>query len=311
MRNILITGGAGNVASSLADRLLKNENNRIIIADDLSTGALHKVPQDHPNCEFFEVDANDKKQLEQIFSKFSIDYVFHYAAVVGVKRTLEFPNKVLDDIDGFRHILDLCVEHKVKRFFFSSSSEVYGEPVEIPQFEETTPLNAKLPYAVVKNVGEVYAKAYNQLYDLPYTIFRFFNTYGPKQSADFVIAKFITQALRNDDITIYGDGSQTRTFCYIDDNTDATEQILENNLFINDTLNLGSDIVMTIKQLAHKVIDVLGSNSKVIHLPPLPDGDMKRRCPDISKMKTVITRDLVSLEEGILKTAASLKEEIS
>src|SRR5437588_12842334 len=121
---------------------------------------------------------------------------------------------VLDDIKGIQNVLHLAKNTGVKRVFFSSSSEVYGEPVEFPQNEFTTPLNSRLPYAVVKNVGEAFLRSYKQEFDLDYTIFRFFNTYGPKQSSDFVMTKFIKAALANDRITIYGDGSQTRTFCY-------------------------------------------------------------------------------------------------
>lgn len=308
MKKILITGGAGNVASSLADRLLGTENYEVVILDNLSTGDIKKVPLDNPNCSFIEADANSTSDVKNVFDSHRFDVVFHYAALVGVKRTLDNPDQVLRDIDGFKNILDAASEQKIERFFFSSSSEVYGEPVEIPQYEDTTPLNAKLPYAIVKNVGEAYAKTYNQLYDLPYTIFRFFNTYGPKQSTDFVISKFIAAALQDDDITIYGDGLQTRTFCYIDDNTEATLKILQNDLLINETANLGNDHEMTILELAKQIIDTLGSKSKIVHLPPLAEGDMSRRCPDISKMRSILQRDLVPLQEGVLKTAEYIKK---
>jgi UDP-glucose 4-epimerase len=303
MANILITGGAGNVASSLAERFSKDESNTVVVVDNLSTGERSKVPTHFKNCKFIEADANDYDQLVPVFEDHNFDYVFHYAAVVGVLRTLENPINVLHDIEGFKHMLDLSVKHNVKRFIFSSSSEVYGEPVEIPQIEDTTPLNAKLPYAIVKSVGESFLKSYQQMHGLDYTIFRFFNTYGPKQSTDFVISKFISQAKNNEDITIYGDGSQTRTFCYIDDNTEFTEHIINNDLFINDTVNVGSDLEMTIKELAERIIEILKSDSKIIYLPALKEGDMKRRCPDISKMKSAFGRELTTLEEGILKTA--------
>jgi UDP-glucose 4-epimerase len=117
--------------------------------------------------------------------------------------------------------------------FFSSSSEVYGEPVHLPQNEETTPLNSRLPYAIVKNVGESYFRSYFQEFGLKYTIFRFFNTYGPKQSPDFVMAKFIQAAQKNEDITLYGDGMQTRTFCYIDDNIDACLLTMKDEKYSN------------------------------------------------------------------------------
>jgi UDP-glucose 4-epimerase len=116
------------------------------------------------------------------FKPFVFDYVFHYAAVVGVKRTLENPVLVLEDLQGIRNVLTLCKNTGVKRVFYASSSEVYGEPVHLPQHEHNTPLNSRLPYAVVKNAGESFCRSYFQEYGLEYTIFRFFNTYGPKQS---------------------------------------------------------------------------------------------------------------------------------
>lgn len=134
---------------------------------------------------------------------------------------------VLQDIEGIRNMLHLSKNTGVKRLFFSSSSEVYGEPVQFPQNELTTPLNSKLPYAVVKNVGESFCRSYYQEYGLNYTIFRFFNTYGPRQSVDFVMSKFLRAAMLGQDITLYGDGSQTRTFCHVDDNIEVTLRCLE------------------------------------------------------------------------------------
>jgi UDP-glucose 4-epimerase len=236
------------------------------------------------------------------------DYVFHYAAVVGVKRTLNNPLWVLNDIKGIENILNLSKNTGVKRVFFSSSSEVYGEPFEHPQNENTTPLNSKLPYAVVKNVAEAYIRSFQKEFGLEYTIFRFFNTYGPKQSKDFVVKKFIKLAIQNENITIYGDGLQTRTFCFIDDNIEACATCLFENKFINDTLNIGSDIEITIKDLAELIIKVTKSASKIKFLPALEEGDMTRRKPDISKMKTLLKKDFTSLENGILKVLESVKK---
>ncbi|HNF38862.1 MAG TPA: NAD-dependent epimerase/dehydratase family protein, partial [Chitinophagaceae bacterium] len=204
-----------------------------------------------------------------------------------------------------RNILDLSKNTGVKRVFFSSSSEVYGEPVHLPQHEHTTPLNSRLPYAIVKNVGESFCRSYQQEYGLDYTLFRFFNTYGPKQSPDFVISKFIDAALAGNDITIYGDGTQTRTFCYINDNATACINALEKNLFVNDVVNVGNDATVTILELAQLIIKLTGSASKIVHLPPLPEGDMTRRQPEITNMKKLLDRDFISLEDGlkeILKT---------
>lgn len=300
MSTILITGGAGNVASALANRLAQNNDNLIVIVDNLSTGSIDKVPKKE-NVIFIKANVNRYNDVVPIFGRYNFDFVFHYAAVVGVKRTLENPIMVLDDIEGIKNILSLSKNSGVKRVFYSSSSEVYGEPFEIPQNEKTTPLNSRLPYAIVKNVGEAFFKSYYQEYGLEYTIFRFFNTYGPNQSEDFVVPRFIKAALKNEPITLYGDGMQTRSFCYVDDNIDTCIKIMESKASVNDVVNVGSDKEMTILELAKKIIEVSGSTSQIIHLPALEEGDMTRRCPDTTKMKLILGRELVSLEDGIKK----------
>lgn len=301
MRKILVTGGAGHVGSCIVDGLVKNPDNFVVVIDILLTGDISKVPTDKENCKFIRCNVNDYADISAVMLSYQFDYVFHYAAVVGVQRTLDNPVAVLKDIDGIENVLNLSKNTGVKRIFFSSSSEVYGEPVEFPQNEFTTPLNSRLPYAIVKNVGEAFLKSYQQMYGLDYTIFRFFNTYGPKASTDFVVTKFIDLALKGKDITIYGDGSQTRTFCYSDDNVDACLNAFNNDLVINDVANIGNDKETTILELAETIIRITGSSSKIVHLPPLEEGDMTRRKPDITKMKELLGRDLCSLEDGIKK----------
>jgi UDP-glucose 4-epimerase len=295
---ILITGGAGFIGSSLAIRLLQNPLYYVVIVDNLLTGEIAKVPL-HERCKFIKSDVNNYNDISTIMTAYKFDYVFHYAAVVGVKRTTENPVMVLNDLQGIRIILDLCKNTSVKRIFFSSSSEVYGEPVELPQNEDTTPLNSKLPYAVVKNVGESFCRSYQREYGLDYTIFRFFNTYGPKQSIDFVISRFLRLALRNEPVTIYGNGQQNRTFCYVDDNTECAVRILERDLLVNDVINIGSEHPVTILELAELIIRITNSQSKIQFLPPLKEGDMSRRQPDASKMKGILGKEMISLEEGL------------
>jgi nucleoside-diphosphate-sugar epimerase len=300
MPKILITGGAGFIGSSLANKLIFDKGNCVVAIDNFLTGKKENLPLNElENYEFITCDVNDVTQISNIMFRYEFDYVFHYAAFVGVKRTLENPLMVLQDIEGIKNVLKLCKETKVKRIFFSSSSEVYGEPVEFPQNEETTPLNSKLPYAVVKNIGEAFIKAYHKEYGLDYTIFRFFNTYGNRQSEDFVVPKFLNLALNNSAITIYGDGSQTRTFCHIDDNLEVTLKLLKNNLGVNQVINIGSDIEISILGLAKLIIQETNSDSKIIHLPALKEGDMTRRMPDISKMKGILGKELISLDDGI------------
>lgn len=302
MSSILVTGGAGFIGSALVNKLAKNQENKIVVVDNLLTGHRDNIhPAPHDNVVFVKEDVNNKKGMSDIFARYSFDYVFHYAAMVGVQRTLANPVMVLNDISGIKNIMSISKNTGVKRVFYSSSSEVYGEPVELPQNEHTTPLNSRLPYAIVKNVGEAYLKSYHREFGIDYTIFRFFNTYGPAQSREFVISKFISRALKNEDITIYGDGSQTRTFCFIEDNIDACLNAFYNNKVVNDVVNIGSDHEITILDLANKVIDITRSSSKIIFLPPLDEGDMSRRNPDTTKMKTLLEKEPISLDEGLKK----------
>lgn len=301
MRKILITGGAGFIGSALAIKLIEDKENYIVIADNLSTGTYEKLPDlPRSSWEYIKCDVNIHNDIAAVMFAFKFDYVFHYAAVVGVQRTLSDPFAVLNDIEGIKNILDLSKNTGVKRIFFSSSSEIYGEAIDFPQNEYTTPLNSRLPYAIVKNVGEAYLDSYKKEYGMDYTIFRLFNTYGSKQTDDFVITKFIRKATRNEDITIYGDGMQSRTFCYIDDNIEATVNAFCQDKIINDVVNLGGDLEYTILEVANIIIRLTNSKSKIIHLPALEEGDMKRRCPDISKMRKLLGRNPVHLEEGLM-----------
>jgi UDP-glucuronate decarboxylase len=299
MNKILVTGGAGNIASALTEKLAEDPNNFIVVADNLSTGDINKVPSHCNNVRFVNSDANIFSDISALFFIYHFDYVFHFAAVVGVQRTLDNPLSVLHDIKGIENILNLSKNTGVKRVYYSSSSEVYGEPFEIPQHENTTPLNSRLPYAVVKNVGEAYFSTYKHEYDLDYTIFRFFNTYGPNQTEAFVLPRFIKAAIGNQPITIYGDGSQTRTFCYVEDTVQTCVNAHNTRSFLNDVINVGGAEEISILSLAERVIDVCESDSEITFLPPLKEGDMTRRCPDVSKMRTLLKREPVKLEEGI------------
>ncbi len=297
---ILVTGGAGNVGSALIEKLITDPKNFVVIVDNLSTGFLSKLPSlTYTNWKFIKADVNNLNDISSVMLSYNFDYVFHFAAVVGVTRTQENPVDVLQDIEGIKNILNLSKNSSVKHVYFASSSEVYGEPVELPQNEHRTPLNSRVPYAVVKNVGECFFRSFWQTYQLPYTIFRFFNTYGPNQSTDFVVPKFLASALNNRDITIYGDGTQTRTFTYVDDTVSVCAKIFNDRLLMNDVINIGNDELMAVKDLAELCIALTGSSSKIAYLPPLKEGDMTRRQPDNSRMREILNKKLVGIEEGI------------
>ncbi len=200
MAHILVTGGAGNIGSALVARLADRGDTSVVVADNLLTGDIRKLPKGRDNIRFVKCDVNDHDDIAALFYSKRFDYVFHLAAVVGVERTQRNPLWVLRDITGIQNVLQLCKNTGVSRVAFSSSSEVYGEPFEMPQNEETTPLNSRLPYAVVKNLGEAYLTTYRKEFGLNYTIFRYFNTYGPNQSEDFVLPRFVHRAMRGEDI---------------------------------------------------------------------------------------------------------------
>jgi UDP-glucuronate decarboxylase len=302
VKRILVTGGAGNVGGALVRALIKDPGNSVCIVDSLVTSSLAKLPSREPGrYEFIQADVNNYSELAPVMTAGKFDYVFHYAALVGVQRTLQNPMRVLEDIEGIKNVLCLARDTGVQRVFYSSSSEVYGEPVEFPQHEVTTPLNSRLPYAIVKNVGEAFCRTFQQEFGLNYTVFRLFNTYGPGQSSDFVILKFIEAALSGSDLTLFGDGRQTRTFCYIGDNIEVTEKILNEELCRNTVINLGSDLEYPILEVARLVKEITRSKSAIVHLPALPEGDMTRRQPDISKMRAILGRELTPLRVGIQK----------
>jgi nucleoside-diphosphate-sugar epimerase len=301
MQKILITGGAGNIGSSLVASLLQKKDVEVYVFDNFITGTQENLPIDNNRLFTFNCDINNNDELIENWGSNEFNYIFHYAALVGVERTQNNPLGVLDDVKGIRNVLERAKESQVKRIFYSSSSEVYGEPVEIPQNEDTTPLNSRVPYAVVKNLGEAFFRSYFKEYGIPFTIFRFFNTYGPNQNNDFVITKFIEQCMKGQKITIYGDGSQSRSFLHIDDNIAFTNIVLEKDLFINEVVNVGSDDVISIKNLALLIKDITESDSELVFLPPLKDGDMYRRKPDVTKMRLHMNT-LTPLDKGITKT---------
>ena len=307
-QSILITGGAGNIGSALVRALTRNAEYEVVVSDNLLTGSLEKIKIPAANLTFVKSDANEFDDIAPLFYRFRFTHVFHFAAVVGVQRTLANPLMVLQDIAGIENILRLSKNTGVQRVYYTSSSEVYGEPFEVPQNENTTPLNSRLPYAVVKNLGEVYLRTFQREFGLPYTIFRLFNTYGPRQSEDFVLPRFVRAALAGKPLQVYGDGGQTRTFCYVDDTVDACVATHVSGAFENDVINIGSDQEITILELAKLVLEATGSSAKIEFLPPLPEGDMRRRCPDTTKMRQVLDRPMVGLKEGVARLVAYYRQ---
>jgi len=305
-KKVLVTGGAGFIGSHLCERLLET-GNIVICIDNLSTGSVGNIKRlTGNNFRFVETDVRKLHDIKKIFHQEKFDFVFHYAATVGVRRTLENPLGVLADIEGTKNMLELSKEFGVDKVISASSSEVYGNPVEIPEHEDGH-VNPKLPYATVKLIGEQYCKAYYETYGLRTTSLRFFNVYGPRQEATpygFVIGIFIRQVLQNLPPTIFGDGSQTRDFVYVADNTDLAILAAESNETDGEVLNVGTGKPTTIMDLAEMVIELCRKKGKLIpQFLPERTFEIKHRFPDISKMMRLLgSRPKHKLEDGLKET---------
>lgn len=305
-KKVLVTGGAGFIGSHLCETLLET-GNEVVCVDNLSMGSLGNVKNfEGENFKFVKGDVTVFNDLKRIFNEGNFDFVFHEAAVVGVKRTLENPLSVLRDIEGVKNVLELSKESGVEKLIFSSSSEVYGNPVEIPEREDGH-VNAKFPYATVKLIGGQYCRAYYDTYGLKTTSLRFFNVYGPRQESTpygFVVGIFIRQALQDMAPAIFGDGSQTRDFVYVKDNVGLTILAAESKRTDGEVLNIGTGKPTTLIDLAELIIELCGKEGKLTpqFLPERPH-EIKHRFPDISKvMRLLNSRPKYRLEDGLKET---------
>src|SRR3989338_2509207 len=306
-KHFLITGGAGFIGSNLSLTILNN-GGHVVFLDDLSTGSEKNIAdfKKNPNYKFIKGNVNDLKDLKRVFAKNQFNYIVHYAARVGVIRTIQRPLEVLEDIQGIRHLLELAKNRDIKKIIFSSSSEVYGEPVEIPEREDGH-LDAQLPYAVVKLVGENFMKAYYQTYGLKTCSLRFFNVYGPRQDASaygFVVGIFIKQALAGEPLSVFGDGTQTRDFVYIDDNINASILALLSAETDGQVVNIGTGRPMTVLDLAESIIREVGSQGpEVKFLPMRSGGEIRHRFPDVGKMRKLLHyQPKYTIEKGLRET---------
>lgn len=310
-KNILVTGGAGFIGSHLCDELLILGAN-VVALDNLSTGKMENLGLaiKNPNFEFIEGDVNDLNLLKPIFEKHNFDYIFHYAAVLGVKRVMEQPLLVLDDIVGIKNILLLSKEFSIKKVIFSSSSEAYGTLNELPLREDNNKelsyqTHSTSLYALVKLMGEKIMKVYNDNYGVATCCLRFFNVFGPRQESSaygFVVGVFIEQALKGESPTIYGDGYQTRDFIYVKENIRFAIKALLTDATNGEVINIGLGRQTTILDLAQKIIHISQKDLKPVFI-----GDrgyeIKYRSPDVSKMQNLLGEKIEdNLEKNLQET---------
>ena len=312
-----ITGGAGFIGSHIADALTARGDS-VTILDNLSTGSKKNIAHLEGKIVVHEGDIRDKDLVDKLVAE--SDTIFHMAAALGVKNIMEHTIESIDrNFNGSEVVLQAATKHK-KRLLIASTSEIYGKNPNQPLHEESdrvvgAPQKIRWTYSDAKALEEAVAHTLHKTHGLKVTTVRFFNTVGPRQTGQYgmVVPRFIQAALKNEDIVIYDDGSQSRVFCHVEDAVRAVLTLVETDSTIGDYFNVGGTGEITIKQLAEKVIKRTKSTSQTKYIPytdayPAGFEDMQRRVPDIAKIKKKIGwAPTHSLDSIIDSVALSLK----
>jgi dTDP-glucose 4,6-dehydratase len=307
----LITGGTGFLGSHLCDRLIK-EKFQVICMDNLITGDIENVAHlfDNPLFKFIKYDVT-----EYIYIEGEIDYILHFASPASPVDYLMFPIQTLKVGSlGTHKTLGLAKEKKA-RYLLASTSEVYGDPLIHPQPEDywgnVNPIGPRGVYDEAKRFAEAMTMAYHRYHNLDTRIARIFNTYGDRMRGDDgrAVPAFIQQALLGEDITVFGDGSQTRSFCYVEDTVEGLYKLLISNEI--EPTNIGNPHEISILEFARELLKLTGSKSKIV-FKDLPIDDPKIRQPDISKAKRAFGWEpKVSIEEGMKKTIEYFRDKLN
>ncbi len=302
MKTALITGGAGFIGSHLCERLI-DEGWKVICMDNLVTGKTENTRHisENKNFRYINHDVTNRIDIGE-----DIDYVLHFASIASPKDYVEYPIPTLKvGTLGTHNALGLA-KAKGAKFMFASTSEVYGDPEVNPQPESywghVNPVGVRSCYDEAKRCGEALTMAYHRKHEMDTRIVRIFNTYGPRMRANDgrAVPTFITQAIKNRPLTVFGDGKQTRSFCYISDLIEGICRLMEKDYHL--PINLGNPNEKTMIELAETIIKITGSESK-IEFRSLPEDDPRQRCPDITAAKRELGwKPVVDLREGLLKT---------
>jgi len=302
MKRILVTGGAGFIGSHLCEKLLK-DGNEVICVDNFFTGSKKNIVH-LLNNPYFEVIRHDITFPLYV----EVDEVYHLACPASpIHYQFDPVQTVKTSVLGSINMLGLAKRLKIK-ILLASTSEVYGNPTVHPQPEtywgNVNPIGPRACYDEGKRCAETLFFDYHRQHKVKIKIARIFNTYGPRMSPNDgrVISNFIVQALKNEDITVYGDGTQTRSFCYIDDLIEGLVKLMNTEDNITGPINLGNPEEISILELAYKIKDLTGSSSRII-FKPLPEDDPVKRQPDITLARKILGWEpKISLEEGLKKT---------
>ena len=315
----LVTGGAGFIGSHLCDALLERGDS-VVVLDNLSTGNRKNIEHlvGNPSFELIEGSILDVEVVDNAVA--SVDHVLHLAAAVGVFTIVDKPLESLTtNLRGTENILEAAHKHH-KEVLIASSSEIYGKNSSGALNEESdrivgSPLKSRWSYSEAKAIDESMAFFYYQEKKLAIRIVRFFNTVGPRQVGHYgmVVPRFVSAALKNEPLTVYGTGSQSRCFCHVKDAVAGVLAVVDSNATLGEVFNIGNDEEITIEDLAHEVIELTGSTSaieKVLYEKAYAPGfeDMQRRIPDIGKIKRVVGwAPKLSLDSIITDIANHLK----
>jgi dTDP-glucose 4,6-dehydratase len=305
---VLITGGAGFIGSHLADRLVE-EGHEVVCLDNFSTGRRMNLAANIESANLEVVEADVVEPLPDM-GRFGL--IFHLASPVTCIHHVERPIATLRAAaEGTRRVLDLAAQCRAT-FVLASTSEVYGDPLVHPQVEtdvgHVSPIGPRSPYDEGKRFAEALTAAYGRERGVSVRIARIFNTYGPRMRLDDgrVVTNFIRQALAGADLTVYGDGSQTRSFCYIDDQVEGLVRLAASDYC--GPVNIGNPDEITVRQLAEEIVQLTGSRSKIVQ-KPLPADDPKVRRPDIALAKKLLGWEpKVDRSEGLKRTVAFCRE---
>jgi len=298
-QRVLVTGGAGFLGSHLCDRFIK-EGFHVIAMDNLITGDLRNIEHlfKHPDFEFYHHDVSKFVHIPG-----ELHYILHFASPASPIDYLKIPIQTLKVSSLGTHNLLGLARAKKARILVASTSEVYGDPLVHPQIEEyygnVNPIGPRGVYDEAKRFQEAITMAYHTFHNLETRIIRIFNTYGPRMRLNDgrVLPAFIGPALRGEDLTVFGDGSQTRSFCYVDDEVEGIFRLLMSDYHL--PMNIGNPNEITIRDFAEEIVKLTGTTQKVIY-KPLPQDDPKQRQPDISKAKKVLGWEpKVSRAEGL------------
>lgn len=305
--NILITGGAGFIGSNAVEYFL-GKNHNIIVIDNLLSGHYKNISKlvDEKKITYYEADIRDKETVEKIVLQHGIDICINFAALISVAESTEKPLLTEDiNVNGLINVLEACGKNKIKTFVHASSAAVYGDSQELPKRETMAP-EPKSPYAVTKLAGEYYNTFFADKYGFKAINCRFFNVFGPRQDPKSQYAAaipiFLERAIANKDITIYGDGEQTRDFIYVKDLISAIDHLIQNTPEEKvNAFNLGYGEFITINEIVKKIITMTGSKSKLLYTDPRP-GDIKYSYASIDNLAGTKWQKQTGFDRGLEDT---------